>query len=181
QTSYAPNQQGFMVFGMGFSSDGPGSRSEQLFVHDNSPFYGLPDVTWSGLATIDVATNSLAPIGLYTQLGSSRAELTGTGDGRLFGFFPDEVPPVVAEIDKTNVTILSVAPQASVESMNGGFAFAHWGGDFWLFYSTPTNPSGSVVAQYQPALGTTPVVKNDVPFVVVGAGVSTCAPLQPPN
>jgi hypothetical protein len=50
-----------------------------------------------------------------------------------------------------------------------------------LFYSTPTNPSGSVVAQYQPALGTTPVVKNDVPFVVVGAGVSTCAPLQPPN
>jgi hypothetical protein len=63
-----------------------------------------------------------------------------------------------------------------------GFAFAQWGGDFWLFTAVrdPTLPA--FVAQYSFDAGT--VVKTltgDVggQSAIVGAGVSTCAPYAP--
>ncbi|MCA9590689.1 MAG: hypothetical protein KC657_35560, partial [Myxococcales bacterium] len=58
------------------------------------------------------------------------------------------------------------------------FAFAHWGGDFWLF----TAPQGkSQVTRLKYDDGTVETVKTDVGFEVVGAGVSTCAPTTTPR
>jgi hypothetical protein len=58
-----------------------------------------------------------------------------------------------------------------------GFAFAHWGGDYWLF----TAPSGStVVTDFVYATATSTDVVLNAGFKVVGAGVSTCAPLVRP-
>jgi hypothetical protein len=150
----------FTHFGMGFVSDAPGSAAETLFISD----YG-----GGGLGKIDTASLQITPIGQYAPpLGSS--ELTGTGDARLFGFFPLS-PVKVAEIDKGTAKILSQVDLPGI-SIGLGYAFAFWGGDFWLF-------SGTEVNQYKPANGTaTPVVAY--PFAVVGAGVSTCAPLTPP-
>jgi len=165
-TAYVKGQQGFTTFGMGFVADTPGSATETLYVAD---YLG------KGLARIDTASLALSFVGPWDAL-SGAAELTGTGDARVFGFF-NYSPIIIAEIDKQSGKILSQAPQPSVK-IGSGWAFAFWGGDFWLF----TSPTGdSQIQQYRPSDGTTTVVKTNLGTNIVGAGVSTCAPVEPPK
>jgi hypothetical protein len=72
-TAFQPGQQGFTVFGMGFSADSPGGTAETLFG------------CWQmGLAKIDTATLTLTPVGTLPGLNiSSGCDLTGTGSGNL--------------------------------------------------------------------------------------------------
>ena len=164
-TAYQPGQLGLTLFGMGFVSDAAGSEEETLHI---------ADYNGSGLATIDTETLQTSWVGAWDDLFGG-AELTGTGDARLFGFFNQE-PVVIAEIEKTNAAILSQAAQPSVE-IGSGWAFAFWGGDFWLF----TAPFGdSQIDHYRPGVGTQ-IVKQNLGAVIVGAGVSTCAPVIPPD
>lgn len=171
-TSFAPGQQGFLTFGMGFSTDGPGSSKDTLFVSDSEY-----DGSTKGLAAIDTQSLVLTPVGMYDQM-DARAEMTGTGDGKLFGAF-EGTPYVVAEIDKTSAKILSQKPQTPIQYPPGGsnFAFAFWGGSFWLFVGPGTKTD---VFQYDPTQGTT-ALRTTVTQVIVGAGVSTCAPIEPPK
>jgi hypothetical protein len=167
-TTFAPNQQpDFDLFGMGFVADAPGSTSETLYIGSYSG---------TGIAKIDTQTLQVIPVGNYDTI-SGAAEITGTGDARLFAFFTG-APVTIAELDKSNGHVLSKAPQPSV-SIGSGWAFAFWGGDFWLF----TAPLGSSqITQYKPATSMTTVVVPDVGgFTIVGAGVSTCAPIKPPS
>jgi hypothetical protein len=53
------------------------------------------------------------------------------------------------------------------------------GGHFWVFESANFRPTK--VHDHDPVLATTAVVKSDGPDAVVGAGVSTCAPLEVPK
>lgn len=170
-TSFQPGQAGFVTFGMGFSTEGAGSSKDTLFV-SQSDFLGGT----IGLATIDTQSLVLTPIGMYDQM-NARAELTGTGDGKLYGAF-EGTPYVVAQIDKSNAKILSQASQGPVQATPGSsnFAFAFWGGSFWLFVGDGTKTD---VFQYDPK-GTTALKKTDS-SVIVGAGVSTCAPIEPPK
>lgn len=171
-TSFQAGQQGFLTFGMGFSSNGVGSTTDTLFV-TNSDYSSAS----RGLGTIDTQSLVLTHIAQYDQL-SSRAEMTGTGDGRLFGAF-EGTPYIVAEIDKTNAHIVSQAPQTPIQYApnSSNFAFAFWGGSFWLF----VGPGSSTdVFQYDPVAGSTAQVSSEA-FAIVGAGVSTCAPLQLPK
>ena len=55
----------------------------------------------------------------------------------------------------------------------GAFAFAYWGGDFYIF-TAPLNGK-TTITRYRPTDGTLKVV-GSVPQAVVGAGVSTCTP-----
>jgi hypothetical protein len=113
-----------------------------------------------------------AVVGPYDKV-KARAEMTGTGDGKLFAAFKGS-PYVVAEIDKPTANVLSLAPQTQINYPPNGsnFAFAFWGGDFWLF----VGPGSSTdVFQYDPTKGTTIKVSSEA-FEIVGAGVSTCAP-----
>ncbi|MBK8995391.1 MAG: hypothetical protein IPM35_06475 [Myxococcales bacterium] len=171
-TSFTPGQAGFVTFGMGFSTEGAGSTKDTLFV-SQSDFAGGT----TGLASIDTQSLVLTPIGMYDLL-NARAELTGTGDGKLFGAF-EGAPYKVAQIDKSNAKIISAAPQAPVQSSPGGsnFAFAFWGGSFWLFVGPGTSTD---VFQYDPKAGSTVKQKSES-FAIVGAGVSTCAPIEPPK
>jgi hypothetical protein len=166
-TTYQPGQATLLTFGMGYVSDAPGSEAETLYVGD---YEG------KGIGKIDTDTMTMTFIGPYDTL-SGPAEMTGTGDARLFGFFLSN-PVNVAEIDKTSGDILSQAPQPTV-TIGSAWAFAFWGGDFWLF----TNPSNfsSQVDRYQPSTGMTTTVKQNVGISIVGAGVSTCAPVEPPS
>jgi hypothetical protein len=158
-TAYVPGTTQFAHFGMGFVADAPGSTAETLYVSDTGG---------AGLGKIDTTTLKLTPIAQYSPpLGVS--ELTGTGDARLFGFWPTS-PVQVAQINETTA-VLSGQTSFSNVTVGGGFAFSFWGGDFWLF-------TGGNVYQYTPANGTAPSVAT-YPFTVVGAGVSTCAPLTP--
>jgi len=167
-TAYVPEQlSAYKQFGMGFVSDQVGSNEETLYL---SSFAG------EGIATLDLDTLKVTKVGYYDALDAP-AELTGTGDARLYGFFLDD-PVVVAELDKGSSHIVSQAPQAGME-IGVAWAFAFWGGDFYLF----TSPNGgtSRVDKYSPSTGQTTLVLDDVGFEVVGAGVSTCAPVEPPK
>jgi hypothetical protein len=59
------------------------------------------------------------------------------------------------------------------------FAFSFWGGDFYLYTSSPD--SDSSVAHFTSADGTLDTnYVADAGFTIVGAGASTCAPTTPP-
>lgn len=166
-TAYQPDQQGFSTFGMGFVSDTPGSAEETLYV---AGYFG------QGIAKIDTGSLTLSFVAPYDALNSA-AELTGTGDARLYGFFQN-TPIIIAEIDKTNGHIISQAPQPTI-NIGSGWAFAFWGGDFYLF--TSPNFSDSQIDKYSPATGTTTTILTNIGDNIVGAGVSTCAPTEPPQ
>lgn len=163
-TSYVPGQQGYKKFGMGFVSNAVGSSAETLFLANED-----------GVATLDTQTLKVTPIGTFGF--SAAAELTGTGDARLFGFFFG-FPPYIAQIDKATSQLQTEAPLDTVD-IGTGFAFAFWGGDFWIF--TAPDGSSSQIDRYQPASNTTTTVKSDLGFKVIGAGVSTCAPFEVPR
>jgi hypothetical protein len=166
---------------LGFSSDAVGSADETLFISDNTgdardtPGVGL------GAARLDAATLAATKLGPTPYSGvllGARCELTGTGDARLFGFFTTQ-PAHLAEIDKTNGTTPMPVELPNVDAHTGGYAFSFWGGSFWFY--TSANSDTSLVTQYDPVANTSQVVVPDVGFTIVGAGVSTCAPLVMPQ
>jgi hypothetical protein len=176
-SNYFPNQAGFSTFGMGFVANMPGSTEETIYIGN---------YTGADLGLIDPMTLAAKHVGNYNGGNglSGAAEITGTGDARLYGFFAtsDFGATVVAEIDKSTAAIKSYValPQVTIGS---GWAFAFWGGAFYLF----TAPSGSsqvtklTLDPMNPNSGTTTVEVPSVGFVIVGAGVSTCAPVEPPK
>ena len=169
-TSYAPGQRGWTTFGMGYVADTNGT-GETLYVAENT--FNAPS---KGLGYIDTTTFTLRGVGAFAP-SIPRSELTGTGDGRLFTFYPDEAPAVsgshLSEVDKSNARVIA-SNALRVGQPNSAFAFAFWGGDFWIF----TSPSGpSQVTRFRPSDGSeTPI--TTMPSTIVGAGVSTCAPQQ---
>lgn len=167
-TSYQTNQHGFLTFGMGFLLE-PGESKERLFVVD-SAFTG----TSKGLATIDLETFDLAPVVPF-DIAIPGAELTGTGDGKLYVYWMSEAPTgsFLSEVDIATGKLL--APHAlAAGGTSFGHAVAFWGGDFWIF--TSTSGSGQVT-RYRPS-DQSEVLITSVPYEFVGAGVSTCAPQQ---
>ena len=59
------------------------------------------------------------------------------------------------------------------------YAFSFWGGDFYFYTSKDTGPS--TVTRLRTADDTLEVVIPKAEFRIVGAGVSTCAPLTAPR
>lgn len=164
-TTYTPNQLGWTTFGMGYASTPDGG--EALYVTEAN--FNTPS---KGLGTIDTKSFKLQFISGYSA-SLPRCELTGTGDGRLFAFCLNQGMPggVLAQIDPSNANVIG-ADKLAVGDPSNGFAFAFWGGDFWLFTSTT---STTTVTKYDP--GTKGLnVAAMLNGTVVGAGVSTCAP-----
>jgi hypothetical protein len=165
RTPYQPGQQGIFTFGMGFASDTNGPAETLYVASDDNPVLGSINVTSFGL-------NVVGPFNPPID----RAELTGTGDGRLFAFYaldPNDTAggSAIAQIDKTTGAILaqSVLPQVN---QNQHWAFGFWGGDFYTF----TGPQGvTEVQRFRPADGSVTSIAQ-LNGSIVGAGVSTCAP-----
>jgi hypothetical protein len=105
-----------------------------------------------------------------------RCELTGTGDARLFGFFTT-MPAHVAEIQKASGATPAATDLSMVDASVGGYAFSFWGGSFWFYTASDTDTTK--VTRYDPTSNpaVTTVVAPMLDFTIVGAGVSTCAPL----
>jgi hypothetical protein len=166
---------GFEQVGMGFSSDTPGGSSETLYVDG---------IGGAGLARVDMSNNTVVPIGTFgndPNLIGQSAELTGTGDARLFGYFTTD-PVRVAQLDKATGQAINDFPLNGV-SPPSDWAFSFWGGDFYLYAAPGDNSTGnSSVIHYSPSsMAVDPSYVPDVGFTIIGAGVSTCAPLKPPN
>jgi hypothetical protein len=173
-----PLSPGFFRVGMGFSTAGVDSTDETLFLSATPSSLGG---TGDGLARFDRMLNRLAPIGQFSGMFSGQsAELTGTGDGRLYGFFTT-TPVQVAQINKNTGAVINATPLPGVERPSA-WAFSFWGGDFYL-YTAPSQLDGRTtnVTRYRPSDGSIDVrYMTEIGFRIVGAGVSTCAPIAPP-
>ena len=169
-TEFVPGQQGLGLFGMGFALDDDG-MGETLYVAAGSQ----PANQVNGLGSIDLTTYGLDFVGPFIAAPGDRMELTSSDDGSLYGYFVDSNSTgggSVVSIDKHTGAILDVVP-VSVQGDASAFAFAYWGGDFYIF-TAPLNGK-TTITRYRPTDGTLKVV-GSVPQAVVGAGVSTCTP-----
>jgi hypothetical protein len=189
-TSIPIAQHGFGIVGMAYASTGRDLVDETLFVWGGHSWGDTRDDGWGGpfgprgsrrepglgLAAIDTARGLLRPIGEDRRgLGMVRGELTGTGDGKLYGFFATR-PATLAEIDVVTGETRSHRPLPDVDT-GRAWAFSSWGGDFW-FYTAGGGETTSVT-RLSGTSGELGVMLTDIGFVVVGAGVSTCAPTGP--
>ncbi len=157
-TSFQAGQTGFENFGMGFSKNGDSANGETLYA------------SGAGLAAINTKTFQLTFLG---SLSYGRTELTGL-DTELYAFAVGS--GVIAGLDKANGGTKSVYRSTAVDPA-AAFAFAQWGGDFWLF----TGSTRSIVTRYEPVGDKSTVVVQDTGMLIVGAGSSTCAPTKPPK
>jgi hypothetical protein len=169
-TPFVMGQGGFAPrFGMGFSRDAVGTGETLYVASGSSGMTGGPPQ----LARIDTTTFQLTVIGNLTP-SIDDAELTGTGAGDLFGFYSTgNGSSAIAQIDKGNAIVTGNAPLPGVDQGNG-WAFAYWGGDFYTF-TGPSTASGTIVTRYRPSDHSIVQVAA-IGELVVGAGVSTCAP-----
>jgi hypothetical protein len=170
-TNYVPAQHGFEEFGMGFAADVAGANDETLYIAGGSQV----DIGSGSSLFGSIAFPSLT----VSQRGNVDGwpELTGTGDAKLWGFFPDTSPPKVAEIDKATGMSGTTFPAPDLASLGTpqAWAFAFWGGDFWIFLQRDVDPS-TTVYQVKQSDGSVTPVKRNTGRRIVGAGVSTCAP-----
>jgi len=165
-TPYVPPVENapFFVFGMGYVGTQLG---ESLYVAD-----ARFNMDSAGLATIDTMTFTRTFIGAFDP-ELARCELTGTGDGRLFAYCLPTVGTgsMLAEVDPKTAQVIA-ENTLTVGSADDAFAYAFWGGFFWIF----TSPGMmTTVTQYDPtSMSETEV--TTMGSTIVGAGVSTCAP-----
>lgn len=158
-TPFVPGQTGFSTFGMGYAKNDDGSSGETLYV------------AGAGLASLDTKTFELTFLGSLTF---GRTELTGL-DTSLFAFSVGS--GVIAGLDKSNAATKVVYRTSAVDAA-AAFAFAQWGGDFWLFTGHGVS---SKVTRYSPETDDSTVVVPSTGMLIVGAGSSTCAPTKRPN
>ncbi|MGC4079427.1 MAG: hypothetical protein QM702_20785 [Rubrivivax sp.] len=158
-TAFQPGQTGFSTFGMGYSKNGPDEKSgETLYV------------AGAGLASLDTKTFQL---GFKGSLTLGRTELTGLDDA-LYAFGVSS--GVIAKLDKTTGATLATYRSSAIDEQ-AAFAFAQWGGDFYLFTGTTTTK----VTRYSPITDKSDVPLENAGILIVGAGSSTCAPTKHPN
>jgi hypothetical protein len=165
--NFAVGQHGFTTFGMGFTADGVGAASETLYV--SNAIFGSGAST---LGTITMPSLTLSVIG-STPAGIGSAELTGNGLGELWAFFPNGSR--VAQLDKTTAGLSNqIDLPANVISDARAWAFAFWGGDFYLFFAGQWDSSSSVYRVKKD--GTFETWMSNTGWNITGAGVSSCAP-----
>jgi hypothetical protein len=149
---FRPGQAGFETFGMGYAKNDD-DTGETLYI------------AGAGLGSLDTKTFDITFLGSLTY---GRTELTSL-DKQLFAYSVES--GVIAGLDKTNGST-KIAYRTSAVAERLAFAFAQWGGDFWVF----TGDQHSIVTQYSPADDTSNVVVQNTGMLIVGAGSSTCAP-----
>jgi hypothetical protein len=167
-TAFAQSD-GFTQFGMGFSTDLAGGAVDTLFVAG-----GQAIGAQASLGTLDLGTFNAVPVGTI----GGWPELTGTGDAKLWGFFPDLSggTPYVAQIDKATAHLGTTYMAGILGGDPDAWAFAFWGGDFWVFLKLATDDSTNVWKMDAATGGVSPALTS-TGRTIVGAGVSTCAPV----
>ena len=167
-TPFVCGTEGFKKFGMGFATVSAASTEDRLFIGNS-----LDEV----LAVLDVDTGEVTVVG---ELPESRGEFTGNKDGELWGFFPYESPPAVLYLDKNNASTIRRLDMSQLTPIgaatSAAWAFAFWGGDFFLFYEVEPPDSSTNVYKLEPE-GQFGIYIPNTGLRIVGAGVSTCAPV----
>lgn len=172
-TNFVSGTGGFELFGMGFSADNPAAVTEKLFIGGGDAM--AMAIGQCKIGTLDLKTMQVQNIGALPPAAGC-PDLTGNGNAEVFGFFPQVNPAVVAQLDKTTGKFLKNWPLPA-NAFNGvqAWAFAQWGGKFWLFFRGGADFTSAVWA-LDPTTGNATKVLNNTGYVIVGAGVSSCAP-----
>jgi len=168
----------FKQFGMGFSTDAAMGSNDTLYIV-GSPGVGTGTAK---LATLDVTTMQATMKGPVT----GDPELTGTGSAELWGFFPSDeagtTDPRISKLDKATGTSSTSYTLSALKAPPAAWAFAFWGGDYWVFLAKSSGglfPTAgkTVVYQVDGTNGTIKGMTDTMTRTIVGAGVSTCAPV----
>lgn len=171
------------LFGMGFSANTAGSTDDTLFIAggpDPGPLGTMG--TTSALSTMSTMTMSPMSVGTVTGW----PELTGTGNAELWGWFPDASNPRVEQLNKTSGAAVKTFSKSNAPTMSAltgtpaAWAFAFWGGDFWVFLQKQSGLSTEPNTKVYQIDGMTGAIKTTTDAtgrIIVGAGVSTCAPV----
>ena len=173
-TTFQVSQQGMDLFGMGFVTNGNGATDETLhIVGGDSAIAG----TANTYASIDPKTLKVSLLG-NVAVDMNAPELTGTGKGELWAYFPGQSSTKVARLNKATGASDQEWRLPGLGGSVAAWAFAHWGGRYYIFVTV----SGLIkntnkVLLFDPALGTAPTILDNTPYMIVGAGVSTCAPV----
>ncbi|MBA3451744.1 MAG: hypothetical protein H0T42_01455 [Deltaproteobacteria bacterium] len=160
-------QLGLTQFGMGFSTETAGGTADTLFVAGGSG----PTVPTSTLATLSTTNMTASSRGTVTGW----PELTGTGNAELWGFFPSAGGARIEKLDKTTGAALQTFQLPTLAGEPMAWAFAAWGGDFWVFLMRG-NDVQTTVYQVSGSNGQIKGMTSAPGRRIVGAGVSTCAP-----
>jgi hypothetical protein len=163
-SGYRPRSTSFGAFGMGYATDTAGTWRDKLYIANADT-----------LARLDTSTWQLQTVGPMP----SQSELTGNAAGELWAFFPLERPAAIARLSKSTgqpEQILSLPNFPAPQDIDA-FAFAQWGGDFYLFVRTYGVGSSTDILRVT-AAGTMTTVASRIGVDIIGAGVSTCAPVE---
>lgn len=172
-TSFVAGTNNYQLFGMGFVSDSAGSTAEHLFVSGGP----AADPGSGNLGSIDPATLGITTHGPLPQSENS-PELSGTGNAELYAYYPGMTETFVARLDKTTAQIQQQWNLPLLTGQVYAWAFAHWGGRFYIFVTDgDIFGMNSKVYLLDPATGMTQLLLQNLPYYIVGAGVSTCAPV----
>ena len=174
ESGFQRGQRGFELFGMGFSSDSEGSSAETLFIAGG----GAAQDRTGDLGRVPPDTMSVAMVGGLPD-SEFPPELTGTANAELYAYFPGEWDSWVARLSKDSAGQEQSWDLDPISGQPRGWAFAHWGGKFYIFISTEGAFGGirSQVKVLDPASGNETTAISNSHYMVVGAGVSTCAPV----
>ena len=172
-TAYQPNQSGFFTFGMGSAFDSS-TGADTLYLAGLSSASGAQTSPLGSLAFPSLTVTALGTI------NQTSAELAGTGDGQLWAFSPAGTgPALLSRVDRTTGSTLERYQLPTVTSV-GGWAIKFFGGAFYLFIGSDiwkVERSSLDPTRINPV---TPPVRVLITAGrdIVGAGVSTCAPVQ---
>ena len=167
-SGFVAGSSGSRTFGMGFATDDSAAKSEKLYISGER--------SDNNLAVID--TEKTPPVS--RRLGPLEAaidrnpELTGTSEGKLFGFFTVGYgTSFIQEINKATGGAVGQKWDVGNIGSVSAWAFAQWGGIFFVFVTTDGGPQ---VRSVDRRTGEAKIVMGTIPYRVTGAGVSTCAP-----
>jgi len=169
-SSFKCGSSGYQKFGMGFATDTAGTSSEALYLSNSLA---------PGLGRVDFTTGDVTHVGGLP----GAAEFTGNANGELWGFFPDVQPPAVLQVDKASGAILKSYDLSGLPPLGFGgyaYAFAYWGGSFYIFYPVDDYDVSTNVWKLDMNGSLSKYIPN-TGMRIVGAGVSTCAPVEPPK
>jgi hypothetical protein len=177
-STFQKGQAGFQLFGMGFVSDEPMGDSDTLFISGGA----ADDLVGGNLGKVDPTTLKVSSIGPLAMGIENSPELSGTGGAELYGYFPGTNRSMVARIDQKDGKHLKEWMLPGLGRRVTAWAFAHWGGRFYIFVSTDSGGMDvSTVKLFDPRDGSIKDLLTNTGYRVVGAGVSTCAPLMVPG
>ncbi len=164
-TSLTGNLQNF---GMGFSTTMANGTDDKLFIAGGTISAAADRTGNSTLATFDTTTLQTTTVGTI----SGWPELTGTSEAQLWGYFPGDGTTHISQLDKTDGHVLQNLPETTIGSSADAYAFAAYGGEFWVFSGPLADTAVYEIDVNGTIMSTTHTTKT-----IVGAGVSTCAPV----